>query len=89
MNNLEHNQTLGTVIYRVLPVGIAGIIVLLALILALPRVDTYFKLKAYDDCAHMSNYQRTEISDNSQVKYPIPDVYERCLKDKGYPGKLR
>lgn len=59
-----------------------GYILLFAgLFLALGRVDTYLKYKAIDDCGQISRYQTKDK--NATVTYPITDMYESCLKDKG------
>lgn len=62
---------------------IAAIVGFVAVFMALGRVDTYMKIKAMDDCAKSSRYE-AQVQDGGKVSYPLSDMYESCLKDKGY-----
>lgn len=50
---------------------------------AVTRVDKFFKIKAIDDCARISRYEAKE-ENGSTVIFPVDDVYQNCLKVKGY-----
>lgn len=50
--------------------------------LALTRADAFLRLKAVDDCARSSRYESQ--SESVKTIAPITDVYQQCLKDKGY-----
>ena len=73
-------------------VSIAGIIKVIiwfilgfvALILLLPRIDSYLRLKAVDDCAKISHFKKQIPEEQTEVYYPLEDAYQKCLKDKGY-----
>ncbi len=54
-----------------------------ALFLALQRFDSFLKLKAMGDCGQSSHYQVKDKS-GALVSYPVKEVYEKCLKEKGY-----
>ena len=58
-------------------------LVVAALFLAVTRVDKYLKIKALDDCARISRYEVQEKS-GAKVSMPIEDLYNKCLKVKGY-----
>lgn len=62
---------------------IIGIVVLLGVFLMMLRVDRYIKVKAIDECAKISKYEKTVTAENAKVSYPLADVYQSCLKDKG------
>ena len=62
---------------------IIGVIVLLGLFLVMLRFDRYLKIKAIDDCARISKYEKNVTEENAKVTYPLADVYQSCLKDKG------
>lgn len=61
--------------------AIGYILLFVGLFLALGRVDTYLKYKAIDDCGQVSRYQTKDKT--ATVTYPITDMYDSCLKDKG------
>ncbi len=54
-----------------------------ALWLGLQKIDAFLKLKAMGDCGQSSQYQTKDTS-GALVSYPVKDVYEKCLKEKGY-----
>lgn len=60
---------------------IGYILFFVAFFLALSRFDTFLKYKAIDDCARISRYETTDK--NAKVTYPITDLYNSCLEDKG------
>ncbi|NTU74247.1 hypothetical protein HGB07_08995 [Candidatus Roizmanbacteria bacterium] len=47
------------------------------------KIDDYMHMVAINDCAKLSTFQKSNPSDNTVVSYPVPDVYQACLKDKG------
>ncbi len=49
--------------------------------LALMRIDTFLRLRAFDDCGKLSRYETTEKT--AHFSYPVLDIYNSCLKDKG------
>jgi len=59
------------------------ILAAVALYFAVTKVDKFFKIKAVDDCARISRYEAKE-SNGSTVVFPVEDVYQNCLKTKGY-----
>lgn len=52
--------------------------------LTLSRVDEYLKMKALDDCSKSVRYEKTVPAENVKVTIPVQDLYEKCVKDKGY-----
>lgn len=60
---------------------IGYIILFVAFYFALTRVDTYLRYKAIDDCAKVSRYETSDK--NAKVSYPITDMYNTCLAEKG------
>ncbi len=50
----------------------------------LQRIDTYLKLKAMNDCALISRYQKDNPSDGTTVWYPVDEIYKKCVQEKGY-----
>lgn len=61
--------------------AIGFILLFVAFYLVLTRVDLFLKYKAMDDCAKISVYEST--GEGAKTSYPIPDVYNQCLKQKG------
>lgn len=55
----------------------------IAVVLILLRVDTYLKIKAIDDCAHISVFEQNSLEKNEITKSPVYEVYQYCLSDKG------
>ena len=62
---------------------IIGVVLLISIFLVMIRVDKYLKIKAIDDCAKIAKYEKTVSADNAKVSYPLQDVYQTCLKEKG------
>ncbi|MBI2443339.1 MAG: hypothetical protein HYV40_05555 [Candidatus Levybacteria bacterium] len=60
---------------------IGFILLFVGLFLVLMRVDTYLRYKGIDDGAKISRYETTDK--NAKVTYPITDMYESCLEEKG------
>jgi hypothetical protein len=60
---------------------IAMSIFFVAFYLMLTRIDTFLRLKAFDDCGKLSRYETTDK--NVRVYYPVLDIYNQCLEDKG------
>ncbi len=63
---------------------IAGLIVIVSLFLILQQVGQFLHIKAIDDCAKISRYEKDLPEENAKVFYPLTDIYKTCLKDKGY-----
>ncbi len=59
------------------------VLLAVALWLGLQKVNTFLKLKAMGDCALSSQYQTKDVN-GAIVSYPVKQVYEQCLKEKGY-----
>jgi len=51
-------------------------------VVAVIKVDTFLKLKAYGDCANSSRYET--VVGKATVSYPAQEIYKTCLKEKGY-----
>ncbi len=67
-----------------LSIIIASVLLFLAILMALVRVDYFLKIKAIDDCARISRYEKDNPDERAKITYPLGDVYKSCLKDKGY-----
>lgn len=63
---------------------IAAIVIMIFAYLSLMRIDKFLKIKAVDDCANASRYERTIPAEQAKVTAPVMDQYKSCLKDKGY-----
>lgn len=48
------------------------------------RIDKYMRIKAVDDCGRVARYERTVKEEGAVVTYPLTDMYQACLQDKGY-----
>lgn len=48
------------------------------------KIDRYLRIKAVDDCGKISQFTHKNEANSSTSTYPIVEVYENCLKDKGY-----
>jgi hypothetical protein len=65
-------------------VSVLGLLLLAGIAyLGLLRVDTYLKDKAIDECSRLGTYQKRLDKESATVTYPLEDVYQKCLKDKG------
>lgn len=53
-------------------------------IMGISRVDQYLKIKAMDDCGDMIRYEKTVPAENVKLSIPVQDLYEKCIKEKGY-----
>jgi len=51
--------------------------------MAFGKVDKFLKLMAMGDCGKISSYETTDAS-GAKVIYPVKEVYQSCLKEKGY-----
>lgn len=67
----------------------------IGIVFGLPRIDTYLKLKAHDECARAATYtfeQRTTKPNGESTTIiqtePFRQFYKICLEDKGYSTKL-
>ncbi|HVZ58301.1 MAG TPA: hypothetical protein VG935_00905 [Patescibacteria group bacterium] len=68
---------------KVVVAVLAVILLFVAYYLGLKRVDTYLHNGAIDACAAASSYQKNDKAQNAVITYPIQDVYQNCLKQKG------
>lgn len=51
-------------------------------------VGKYITYKGFDECSKMARYEKKN-PDGSFVSYPIAEMYEKCLKDKGLKGSVK
>ncbi len=51
--------------------------------LALQRANTYIRYLGFNDCSVSSRYEKTIPEEGVVVYYPLEDMYERCLVEKG------
>ncbi len=58
---------------------IAGFI---SFLFVLFHIDTYMKYKAINDCGSISKFEQA-LPNNIKVTYPVQDIYQDCLKEKG------
>lgn len=59
------------------------LLVFAILFLLLQRVDTYIKYKGIDDCGKISRYEKVDQANNFKVYYPLQNVFNECMKQKG------
>lgn len=45
--------------------------------------NTFLRNQAIDGCAKNSSYEKNLVSEDAKVTYPVIDIYEQCLKQKG------
>jgi hypothetical protein len=45
--------------------------------------NTYVRNQAIDGCAKSSSYTQSLVDQNASVTYPVTDMYEKCLQEKG------
>lgn len=65
-------------------VKIIGFILLfIAFILVLLRADNLIRNQAIDGCAQAYRYEQPINNGNANVSYPMTELYERCLEQKG------
>lgn len=50
---------------------------------ALQSANTYIRYMGFRDCAQVGTYEVTVPDENARVTYPLQDVYDQCLRDKG------
>jgi hypothetical protein len=69
----------------VLPLNtiIISVVFLISLFLVLMRFDKLLKIKAIDDCARTSQFEKTITAAGEKYSYPVQDQYDACLKLKG------
>lgn len=60
---------------------IGFILLFVAFYMGLVRVDAYLKAQAINDCGKISKYERQGKGETAS--YPVLEVYNSCLKDKG------
>lgn len=70
--------------FNILALIIIAAAFLAAVFLTLQRVDVYLELKAIDDCAKISKYEVDNPDKGTRVWYPVENVYQDCLREKGY-----
>lgn len=63
---------------------IAMLLLFAAFYLVLMRVDVYLRNSAVDACGRISKFEKKDNSQNAVIVYPVADVYQDCLKRKGY-----
>lgn len=54
----------------------------IAVFLVLMRVDVYLRNQAIDACAINGTYEVIDGKTKAKISYPLPDVYQACLKLK-------
>ncbi|MCR4326413.1 MAG: hypothetical protein NUV52_02040 [Candidatus Roizmanbacteria bacterium] len=63
---------------------IMGIVIIIVISMLLQRVDTYLRMTGIHDCQTIARYEKTVAEDdNAKISYPLPDQYEKCVKQKG------
>lgn len=65
---------------------VAIIFILIAFILVNIRVNAFIKNQAIDGCAQAYRYEST-LSNGAIVSYPMTELYEKCLEQKGVSVK--
>ncbi|MBI2051842.1 hypothetical protein HYT33_03725 [Candidatus Roizmanbacteria bacterium] len=63
---------------------ILGAVILVAVFLVLSRIDAFLRLKAFNDCALNSRYEKEFPKEGVRVSYPATELYRKCLKERGY-----
>lgn len=79
---METNKS--NMVLTVLNWVIFSVLVIVLFIFSLARVDKFLKIKAIDDCAKTSRFEKTITDENTKVAYPVLDIYKNCIKDKGF-----
>jgi len=46
-------------------------------------LNVFVKNHAIDGCAKYSSYTQQLPNENASVTYPVTDMYNKCLEDKG------
>lgn len=62
---------------------INSILIFVAIILFALLANTFIRNQAIDQCAKSSTYEKNLVSEDAKVTYPVIDIYEQCLKQKG------
>lgn len=73
--------------YQMMVARTAGTVLMLvflsvALYFGLGRIDRYLDLKARQDCAAATRYEKVDEATKTTVSYPVTDLYKQCLKEK-------
>ena len=55
-----------------------------SIFLAIQRIDKYLRIKAIDECAKISRFEKQDSEQSAKIYYPLPEVYNKCIKLKGY-----
>lgn len=72
-------MTLNNDIYKVI-----NYILLIAIFsLLFWQITVFVKNQAIDGCAKYATYTQELPNENARVIYPIKDLYDKCLQDKG------
>ncbi|GIV44981.1 MAG: hypothetical protein KatS3mg035_2104 [Bacteroidia bacterium] len=60
------------------------LLLFVAFYLGLMRVDAYLRNRAVDECGKISKFEKKDTTQSAIISYPVADVYQDCLKRKGY-----
>jgi hypothetical protein len=77
-------QTNSNMIFRTINVIIVMVSFIIGTYLILLRADQIIKNNAVDDCAKSSTIKKQLTTENTVVTAPSDDVFNNCLKQKGY-----
>ena len=71
---------------QVKDVGMVAVAIAMVVVavMALGRVDKYLLIKAIDDCGRTGQFNKSLPEESATITYPVGDVYQNCLKEKGY-----
>lgn len=73
-----------TILNRTIYALLILITLIIIFFLAMARIDQYLKIKAIDDCGKMTVFDKNSPNEGVRITYPVQDLYEKCIKDKGY-----
>lgn len=51
--------------------------------LFMQSANTYIRYMGFRDCGMIAYYEETVEGGNAKARYPLKDVYDACLSDKG------
>jgi hypothetical protein len=63
---------------------IVCITIIISLLITLPRVDSYLRNQAVDQCEKNSRYEKTIAADSARLITTVNETYNICLRNKGY-----
>jgi hypothetical protein len=58
--------------------------IIMSLLICLPRVDSFLRNQAVDQCEKNSRYEKTVAADSAKLITTVNDTYNTCLRNKGY-----